>query len=93
MVGKHCLAFILKFYFGTCFELYLMTHLNGLQSLAKVAGLQARVSRTMVSVNYHRNVEVSILLDQWLALTVLRATCPRLLKPVSSHHALTCNNF
>ena len=30
----------------------------------------------LTSVNYHKNVQVSILLNQWLALTVLRVVAP-----------------
>ena len=30
----------------------------------------------LTSINYHRNVSVSIPLNQWLALTMLRATSP-----------------
>ena len=31
---------------------------------------------TLTSVNYHRKVQVSIPLDQWLAITMLRPTGP-----------------
>ena len=34
----------------------------------------------LTNVNYHRNVWVSIPLNQWLARTILRATGPRLIK-------------
>lgn len=40
---------------------------------------QARVKAwlALTSVNYHRNILISILLNQWLALNMLRATGPR----------------
>ena len=33
----------------------------------------------LTSIDYHRNVQVSILLNKWLALTMIRATGPWLL--------------
>jgi len=46
--------------------------------LGRNSFVHARVARSMISANqrYHRNVYVSILLNQWLAITMLQATDP-----------------